>query len=96
MVHVQQDMQQLNSICYRYEREIPYTIGVQQGDNMAGLLFIFCMQAFAETLEKKWKDEWGIESPQYRHMVSQRVQRGRLLGQEHKAIGKLFDLFYLL
>jgi hypothetical protein len=78
------------------KRNIPYTTGVQQGDNMAGLLFIFCMQAFAETLEEKWKDEWGIESPQYRHMVSQRVQRGRLLGQEHKAIGKLFDLFYLL
>jgi hypothetical protein len=52
------------------KREIPYTIGVQQGDNMAGLLFIFCMQAFAETLEEKWNDEWGIDLPQYRHMVS--------------------------
>jgi hypothetical protein len=39
------------------ERCIPYTVGVQQGDNMAPLLFLFTMQAFGEILEKKWIDE---------------------------------------
>ena len=34
---------------------IPYTIGVQQGNNMALVLFVFLMQAFAETLEKNGK-----------------------------------------
>jgi exonuclease III len=78
------------------KRTIPYTIGVQQGDNMAPILFVFLMQAFAESLEEKWKTEWGMDSPQYRYMVSQRVQRGRLLGQDSKAVGVSFDLLYLL
>jgi hypothetical protein len=78
------------------KRTIPYTIGVQQGDNMAPILFVFLMQAFAESLEEKWKTEWGLESPQYRYMQSKRTQRGRLLGQNSKAIGVSFELLYLL
>jgi hypothetical protein len=35
------------------KRQIPYTIGVQQGNNMAPVLFVFLMQAFAETLVQK-------------------------------------------
>jgi hypothetical protein len=31
--------------------EIPQTVGVRQGDNMAPVLFLFLMTAFAETLE---------------------------------------------
>ncbi len=31
--------------------ELPQTVGVQQGDNMAPVLFLFLMAAFAETLE---------------------------------------------
>ncbi len=38
-------------------REIPQEVGVQQGDNMAPVLFLFLMTAFAETLEIKWKRE---------------------------------------
>eukprot|EP00978_Attheya_sp_CCMP212_P020751 scaffold59827_cov51-Attheya_sp.AAC.3 len=34
-------------------REIPYKAGVKQGDNMAPILFIYLMHAFAETLSKK-------------------------------------------
>jgi hypothetical protein len=40
-------------------REIPRTVGVQQGDNMAPVLFLFLMTAFAKTLEIVWK-EWDI------------------------------------
>ena len=36
--------------------EIPQTVGVRQGDNMAPVLFLFLMTAFAETLELIWRD----------------------------------------
>jgi hypothetical protein len=35
--------------------EIPQSVGVRQGDNMAPVLFLFLMTAFAETLELVWK-----------------------------------------
>ena len=35
--------------------ELPQTVGVRQGDNMAPVLFLFLMSAFAETLEAEWK-----------------------------------------
>eukprot|EP00978_Attheya_sp_CCMP212_P041575 scaffold240147_cov43-Attheya_sp.AAC.1 len=37
-------------------RSIPYTVGVKQGDAMAPVLFLFLIQAFAETLEEEWED----------------------------------------
>ena len=37
--------------------EIPQTVGVWQGDNMAPILFLFLVAAFAETLEIVWKDQ---------------------------------------
>jgi hypothetical protein len=40
--------------------EIPQTVGVRQGDNMAPVLFLFLMSAFAETLKAAWR-EVGIE-----------------------------------
>ncbi len=36
-------------------KEIPQSVGVRQGDNMAPVLFLFLMTAFAQTLELKWK-----------------------------------------
>jgi hypothetical protein len=38
-------------------QEIPQEAGVRQGDNMAPVLFLFFMTAFAETLELEWKHE---------------------------------------
>ncbi len=35
--------------------EIPQTVGVRQGDNMAPILFLFLMTAFAKTLELEWR-----------------------------------------
>jgi hypothetical protein len=37
-------------------REIPRTVGVRQGNNMAPVLFLFLMTALAETLELIWKE----------------------------------------
>ena len=79
------------------EHDIPYTVGVQQGDNMAPILFLFVMQAFSETLEDKWEKEWGLTKPTYRFHRSKRVkEHGRLLAQNHKAKGTLFEILYLL
>jgi hypothetical protein len=36
--------------------ELPQSVGVQQGDNMAPVLFLLLMSAFAEMLEAKWKN----------------------------------------
>ncbi len=36
--------------------ELPQSIGIQQGDNMAPVLFLFLVSAFAETLEAEWKN----------------------------------------
>jgi hypothetical protein len=73
------------------ERHIPCSVGVKQGDNMAPVLFLFLMQAMAEALEKEWGD---IDMPQFRHF--EKRNSGRLLGQDWKAKGKLFELCYLL
>ena len=37
--------------------EIPQSVSVRQGDNMAPVLFLFLMMAFAETLEIVWKQQ---------------------------------------
>ncbi len=36
--------------------EISQLVGVRQGDNMAPVLFLFLMSAFAKTLENEWKN----------------------------------------
>jgi hypothetical protein len=75
------------------ERTIPYSVGVKQGDNMAPVLFLFLMQAMAEALEGDWKEN-DIDMPQFRHF--KKTNGGRLLGQDWKAKGKLFELHCLL
>ena len=79
-----------NVICYK-------VVGVQQGNNMAHLFFLFPMQAFGEILEKKWIDEWGVKSPEYKYFQKKKTERGRLLGQAMKSAGSTsFNLFYQL
>jgi hypothetical protein len=79
------------------EHDIPYTVGVQQGDNMAPILFLFVMQAFSETLEDKWEKEWGLTKPTYRfHRSKKAREHGRLLAQDCKAKGTFFEILYLL
>ena len=41
--------------------EIPQEVGVRQGNNMAFMLFLFLMSAFAEPLDAIW-EESGLES----------------------------------
>jgi hypothetical protein len=37
-------------------QELPQSVGVQQGKNMAPVLFLFLMSDFAETLKVEWKN----------------------------------------
>ncbi len=50
-----------DNICVlKIEKEIvkiPQSVGVRQGDNMAPVLFLFLMTAFAETLEIVWRQQ---------------------------------------
>ena len=73
-------------------RDIKYGIGVKQGDNMASVLIIYLMNAFAETLADKWNFDklefnWFPES-------TNKNKRGRLTSQSPKRMGTKFDLFY--
>ena len=38
------------------EHDIPYGVGVLQGDNIAPVLFLFLLMAFAQTLAEFWDD----------------------------------------
>ena len=55
---------------------MPQTVGVRQGDNMAPVLFLFLMSAFAETLETEWKKE-QIEVCTVRSVVGPSLLSGK-------------------
>ncbi len=55
--------------------ELPQSIGVRQGDNMAPVLFLFLMSAFAKTLEAEWKNA-GIGVCMVRSFVGQKLASG--------------------
>jgi hypothetical protein len=57
--------------------KIPKSVGVHQGDNMAPVLFLFLMTAFAQTLELEWKK---LDIPILSVMTA---------GDEHLAGGKI-------
>jgi hypothetical protein len=55
--------------------ELPQSVGVQQGDNMAPVLFLFLMSAIVETLEAKWKNA-GIGVCTVQSFVGQKLASG--------------------
>ena len=64
-------------------REIPQEVGVQQGDNMAPVLFLFLMTAFAETLELQWKRE-KIEVVTAMIAADDKIGKGQLCSHSPK------------
>jgi hypothetical protein len=56
--------------------ELPQSVGVQQGDNMAPVLFLFLISAFAETLKAKWKHA-GIKVCTVRSFICQSLTSGK-------------------
>jgi hypothetical protein len=63
-------------------QELWQSIGVRQGDNMAPVLFLFLMSAFAETLEIEWKNA-SISVCTVRSVISTDLANGgeKLCGQ---------------
>jgi hypothetical protein len=74
-------------------RYIDYNTGVQQGDNVAPILFIFVMLAVSTAL----KDKWTLNSPNYGHLPSSDWRkRGGLINQNYRAKCTLLELFHIL
>jgi hypothetical protein len=72
-------------------KEIPQDIGVRQGDNMALVLFVFLMTAFAETLELKWKRE-KIEVVTVMTAADDQIREGQLCSHTPKMFcSKIFS-----
>eukprot|EP00957_Ditylum_brightwellii_P147442 11226840-Ditylum_brightwellii.AAC.1 len=71
-------------------KEIPYTIGVHQGDNFAPLLFNIFFQAALDSLEKVWS-EHSLPIPTLRYFPTAKSGKfcGPLQGQSIH-IGKEF------
>ena len=69
--------------------ELPQIVGVRQGDNMAVVLFLFLMSAFAETLEVEWKNT-GIHACTVHSVMGQRLALG-----EGKLCGHLLKEYLL-
>jgi hypothetical protein len=57
--------------------EIPQTVGVRQGNNMALVLFLFVVTAFAETLEIVWKQQ-GIPILNVMTTADDKLSKGRI------------------
>ena len=70
---------------------IPYKTGVQQGDNMAPILFLFIMQAIMETLDKDLPA--NNSKPEFQYFPN---DKGHLTGQRTKSAGTPFNIFSLL
>ncbi len=64
-------------------REIPQEVGVRQGDNMALVLFLFLMTAFAETLDLEWKCE-KIKVVTAMIAADDEIQKGQLCSHTPK------------
>jgi hypothetical protein len=74
---------------------IDYTVGVRQGDNMAPVLFLFLMQAMAETLQKEWKNSNKI-IPSFMYHKSTNNGYTRCQPKPETTKGEIFQLLYTL
>ena len=73
-------------------RQVQYTTGVQQGDNVAPILFLFLIQAAFKSLEKKLT----YKHFEFRYFPDNtknpQKQNGHLLSQETSSLGKTFNI----
>jgi hypothetical protein len=63
-------------------QELPHSVDVRQGNNMALVLFLFLMSAFVETLEVKWKNT-GIEVCTIQSVIGEKLTNGEGKLQGH-------------
>jgi hypothetical protein len=81
--------------------EILQSMGVQQGDNMAPVLFLFLMSTAAETLELAWK-RVNIEVLTVAHTPATELDKGYVRGHTPKMFSsrnltayKIYQLLYV-
>ena len=72
-------------------RDILYGNGVQQGDNMAPILFIYIMMAATDTL----RHQIGEEKPEFRYFPNNK-NRGHFICQPTNLKGETFCMDNLL
>jgi hypothetical protein len=90
---------QLKFTLGKEQANIEYTVGVRQGDNMAPALFLFLMQAMAESLEKQLaQDNLGVKMAEFRYHRATATNRGRLRMQPNpeRTKGTIFKLLQAL
>jgi hypothetical protein len=75
-------------------QEIPQSVGVQQGDNMAPVLSIFLMSAAAETLKSAWKQA-GIEVLTVAHTPDNELDAGYVQGHTLRKL-TTYEIYQLL
>ncbi len=57
--------------------DIDQEVGVRQGDNVSSVISLFLMSAFAETLEKEWKQS-GLPEATFKNVTT--ASKGQLTG----------------
>ena len=70
------------------------SVGVQQGDNMAPVLFLFLMSAAAETLEPAWRQA-NIEVLTVAHTPDEEIDTGCVRGHTPLTAYEIYQLLYV-
>jgi hypothetical protein len=73
----------------REKAEIDQEVGVRQGDNVSLVIFLFLMSAFAETLEKEWKQS-GLPETTFKNVTN--ASKGQLTGHLMSSAERGLDL----
>ena len=81
----------------KVETSIDFKVGVKQGYNMAPVLFLFLMMAFAEPQEDEWMD-LGLSKAQFARKDNSPRSTGKLVSHQPGTFssGILFDLLCML
>ncbi len=73
----------------REKAEIDQEVGVRQGDNVSSVIFLFLMSAFAETLEKEWKQS-SLPEAIFKNVTN--ASKGQLTGHLKGSAKRGLDL----
>jgi hypothetical protein len=73
----------------REKAEIDQEVGVRQGDNVSSVNTLFLMSAFAETLEKEWKQS-NLPEAIFKNVIN--TSKGQLTGHQKGGARRGLDL----
>ena len=78
--------------------EIAQTVGVRQGDNLSPVIFLFIMNAFAETLEHEW-DVAGLVKATFHHLSTSNVTElttGQCVSHKAKSASRFSEVLRVI